>query len=188
MVENLTELNKRYQKIKEQCIVRFFSSAGESEAEVFPWINNLCQRFMTYALKLSNGQDSYNVGMSLQNKYDAIKKSYVQSFDVDGAIQNACSVFWEFRNECDLFFKEDKYLNSHERTYLRDWKEGTNPYSGLQKLYDDYRQDAITIEDVLFLFNNLLLALEENLTSKEMTSYVNFLLKGYSFSKRISQL
>lgn len=182
---NLIEMNRLYKLIKELCVVRFFNSAGLECANVFPCINNLCQSLLNEALNNTARFFILDNKNCLKNKViresrDVSECEYMGVDEVvDEAISAAYSSFWYSEKEEPDYYKEERYLISHERISLKQWKQGENPYTELQQLSRQYIQEDICDKDIMFILRNIHTLLEQDLSPQDTENSIKDICAYY---------
>lgn len=168
---NITLLNSQYQKIKKQCIVKFFSFAGQVGADVFPRVNIFCQKLLKRNLNL----------ISLMHQQDRFKSNMCLDEDNPACdfVQASYSGFWDFGNEDDEDFKKDRFLVQHQHVYLLDWSENANPYAELQRLSQAFIHEKFSMKDISFIFKSFLTILDEDVSPQETIQSIRDLLKEF---------
>ncbi len=187
---SLVELNRLAELIKKQCVVGFFNFAGSEDAEIFPWVNHLCQVLLDNALnntaRYLAWDDKKRSGSNMSEPSDVVVEHcfnhewWVGDNPVDDAITSAYFSFWAFGKGASDYYKEDKYLISNKRVSLGNWKKGANPYAELQKISYHYKQEDVCNKDVFYILQQIAILLKKNLSPKDVAKEVKSILSGWS--------
>ncbi len=158
------KLNSLYQTIKKQCIIKFFGAAGQKDADIFPRVSVFCRKLQKRGIGIFAALTQQERKFSMNEFED--DKQLPEKVYARNLVKASYSGLWTFGNTEDIDFKEDRYLFLHERVFLQDWSENTNPYAKLQKFSMDYKYEAFTFKDILFFFESI-----SNILNEETSSY-----------------